>query len=107
MTTINFTTPDGTRHAIAATDGQSLMQTARAAGLHGIVAECSGNASCATCHVYLDEALAATLPAPGDQEEDLLTFTASERRAGSRLSCQVVVSPDLDGIEVEIPPHQV
>ena len=107
MTTINFTTPDGTSHAVAATDGQSLMQTARAAGLHGIVAECNGNASCATCHVYLDEALAASLPPPSEQEEDLLAFTASERRPGSRLSCQVVVSPELEGMSVEIPPHQV
>lgn len=107
MTIINFTTPDGTRHAIAASDGQSLMQTARAAGLHGIVAECNGNASCATCHVYLDETLAARLPAPGDQEEDLLTFTASERKRGSRLSCQVVVTPEFEGANVEIPPSQV
>jgi 2Fe-2S ferredoxin len=107
MTTINFTTPDGSRHAVTAADGQSLMQTARAAGLQGIVAECNGNASCATCHVYIEEATAATLPPPSEQEEDLLTFTASERKIGSRLSCQVVVGPELDGMEVEIPPSQV
>lgn len=107
MTTITFTTPQGTRHAVVATDGQSLMQTARAAGIAGIVAECNGNASCATCHVYLEDDVAAALPPPGDQEEDLLTFTASERRPGSRLSCQVVVGPQLDGIVVEIPPSQV
>ena len=107
MTLINFITPDGASHAINATDGQSLMQTARAAGLPGIVAECNGNASCATCHVYLDDAVAATLPPPRDQEEDLLGFTASERRSGSRLSCQVCVAPALEGIRVEMPPSQV
>lgn len=107
MTTINFITPDGARNAIAAEDGQSLMQAARAAGLAGIVAECNGNASCATCHVYIEEAVASTLPPPGDQEEDLLTFTASERRTGSRLSCQIIVGPEFDGLVVEIPQSQV
>lgn len=107
MTIINFTTPDGVRHAVTAADGQSLMQTARTAGLQGIVAECNGNASCATCHVYIEETTAAILPPPGEQEGDLLTFTASERKIGSRLSCQVVVGPELDGMEVEIPPSQV
>ncbi len=107
MITINFQTPDGARHAVAAEPGQSLMQVARAAGLRGIVAECNGNASCATCHVYIDEAVAGTLPAPQDQEEDLLTFTASERRQGSRLSCQVIISAEHDGMAVEVPPTQV
>lgn len=107
MITINFQLPDGALHAVDATPGQSLMQVARAAGLPGIVAECNGNASCATCHVYLDETVASALPAPQDQEEDLLTFTASERRSGSRLSCQVVVSAEHNGMLVEIPPTQV
>lgn len=107
MTIINFVTANGVLHPVEAEDGLSLMQTARTAGLPGIVAECNGNAACATCHVYIDEEVAKTLPPPQDQEEDLLTFTASERRHGSRLSCQVLVSPALDGVVVEIPPTQV
>lgn len=107
MTRITFIEADGSRHDIEAEDGQSLMQTARGAGLSGIVAECNGNASCATCHCYLDPAVAARLTPPGNQEEDLLSFAASERKDGSRLSCQVVVTPALDGIIVQIPPTQV
>jgi 2Fe-2S ferredoxin len=107
MTTINFITPNGTRHAVNAEDGQSLMQTARAAGIDGIIAECNGNASCATCHVYVDERALPSLPPAGDQEDDLLTFTASERKACSRLSCQVIVSSALEGMDITIPPTQV
>ena len=107
MTTINFITPDGERFAVDAEDGQSLMQAARAAGISGIVAECNGNASCATCHVYVDERALCFLPVAGAQEDDLLTFAASERKPCSRLSCQVTVSSDFAGLDITIPPFQV
>jgi 2Fe-2S ferredoxin len=107
MTQIIIIDADGSRHDIDAQDGVPLMQTARASGINGIVAECNGNASCATCHVYLEDRIAQTLPPPSGQEDDLLSFAASERRPGSRLSCQVLVSPEMAGMVVEVAPSQV
>lgn len=97
----------GNEHAIEAQSGESVMQLAIANGIDGIVAECGGNCACATCHVYVDEAFLASLPPPLDHEEDMLGFTAAERRAGSRLSCQIVLSDATDGLIVSIPDTQV
>ena len=107
MPTITYIEPDGTRRRIEATIGQSIMQTALAHNIEGIVAECNGNAACATCHVYLDETSAARLAPPAAHEADMLEFTAAERLATSRLGCQVLISAELDGIEVTVPDRQV
>lgn len=98
---------DGSAREIEASEGQSVMEAAVLSGVAGIVAECNGNLACATCHVYLDAASAARLPAPDPQEEDMLDFTASERREESRLSCQVKLTPALEGMVVTLPPTQV
>ena len=105
MTTINFTTPDGARHAVTAADGQSLMQTARTAGLQGIVAECNGNASCATCHVYVTDGWYEKLPAPSEAEIDMLDMALAVEPGSSRLSCQVICSAETDGIKVTVAPE--
>jgi 2Fe-2S ferredoxin len=86
--------------------GQSLMQAAVNANVHGIEAECGGLLTCATCHVYVREPFASQLPAPGSDEVGMLEFTASPRQANSRLSCQVDLTGALDGLAVDLPPTQ-
>ncbi len=97
----------GTPHAVEAETGTSVMQVAMVNGIEGIVAECNGNAACATCHVYIDEAFRERLPAILDNEEDMLDFTAAERRPGSRLSCQVKLSDALEGMVVTVADTQI
>ena len=106
MTTITFIHPDNPSERVEAEDGASVMLAALTHGIDGIVAECGGNAVCATCHVYVDEAWIAKLGPVGDDEDALLDGTASERRPTSRLSCQIQVSPALDGLVVRLPERQ-
>jgi 2Fe-2S ferredoxin len=72
----------------------------------GIVGECGGFCSCATCHVYIDDAWIAKLPAMSEHEDEMLEGTVSDRLPGSRLSCQVQVTEELDGIVVRTPEFQ-
>jgi 2Fe-2S ferredoxin len=99
--------PDGTPRTLSAAEGESLMQAATSAGMTGIVAECGGSAMCATCHVYVDPAWLARLPAPVPNELEMLECTAAERLPESRLSCQIKLTPALDGIVVRIPDRQL
>jgi 2Fe-2S ferredoxin len=87
--------------------GQSLMQAAVNANVHGIEAECGGLLTCATCHVYVREPFAAALPPPAEDEVGMLEFTASPRQANSRLSCQIKIEQDLDGLVLRLPERQV
>jgi len=91
---------------LQAKPGQTLMQAAVAANVHGIEAECGGLLTCATCHVYVREPFADQLPPPTEDELGMLAFTASPRQANSRLSCQVALEPELDGLTVDLPPAQ-
>ena len=97
---------DGQERAVDATPGESVMTTAVKNGVPGIVGECGGNASCATCHVWVREDFWRLLEPIGETEEDLLDMGVSERRTTSRLSCQVIVSDELDGLTVDIPAEQ-
>jgi ferredoxin, 2Fe-2S len=106
MTTITFIHPDGREQCISADAGESAMQAATRQDINGILAECGGNAMCATCHVYVDENWVPRLPAMGDDEDALLDGTAAERRANSRLSCQLKLSADLDGLILRLPERQ-
>jgi 2Fe-2S ferredoxin len=106
MTTITFIHPDNTSQRVEAEDGASVMLAALTHGIDGIVAECGGSAVCATCHVYVDEAWVAKLDPVSDDEDALLDGTAAERRPTSRLSCQIKVSPALDGLMVRLPERQ-
>jgi 2Fe-2S ferredoxin len=101
-----FLLADGTQTAVDARTGDSVMIAATQNGVEGIVAECGGNCSCATCHVWVRDDFAPQVGPPGDMEEDLLDLAVSERRTGSRLSCQITVTDELDGLTVEIPPEQ-
>jgi 2Fe-2S ferredoxin len=87
--------------ALQGAEGDSVMQLARAAGLP-ILGECNGSLACATCHVVVDPDWAAKLPAPSDDEEAMLD-TVFELQPTSRLSCQIRLSPALDGIRMSLP----
>jgi ferredoxin, 2Fe-2S len=107
MPAITFIHPDGRSDHIETSDGESAMQAATRHGIDGILAECGGNAMCATCHVYVDEAWLARLPAVADDEDALLDGTATERLPNSRLSCQIMITPALDGLVLRLPARQV
>lgn len=106
MVAVIFISPDGAETRITAMEGTSLMQAAVGAGLAGIVGECGGNAICCTCHVYVSEAWLARLPAMDENEDELLEGTASDRTPASRLSCQIKLTADLDGLTVTLPARQ-
>ncbi|MGJ5076274.1 2Fe-2S iron-sulfur cluster-binding protein [Bradyrhizobium oligotrophicum] len=106
MTTITFLHPDNRSESVEAEDGASVMLAALTHGIDGIVAECGGNAVCATCHVYVDDAWTARLDPVSDDEDALLDGTAAERLPSSRLSCQIEVQPALAGLVVRIPDKQ-
>jgi 2Fe-2S ferredoxin len=105
--TITFIHPDGRHERVEASEGESAMQTATRNDVSGIVAECGGNAMCATCHVYVDDDWIGRLAAVGDDEDALLDGAASERKANSRLSCQIKITPELDGLVLQLPDRQV
>ena len=86
--------------------GDSVMEGAITNGVDGIVAECGGACQCATCHVYVDETFLARLNPMEDDEDQMLSTTASERRPNSRLGCQIRVTKELDGLIVRTPEAQ-
>lgn len=88
-------------------DGASLMEAATQAGVPGIVAECGGAMSCASCHVFVDDAWTTRVGPPGETEDELLDDAASPREPTSRLSCQVVLTPELDGLVARVAPEQL
>ena len=107
MPGITFVHPDGRAQRIEAGNGESAMQAATRHDVSGILAECGGNAMCATCHVYVDEDWLARLPAMGGDEDALLDGAAAERRTNSRLSCQIKFAADLDGLVLSLPDRQL
>jgi ferredoxin, 2Fe-2S len=106
MTHVTCIEPDGESVSVDIRDGWSLMQGAKSQGVQGIEAQCGGACSCATCHCYVDPAWIAKLPPPGAAESLMLTNVAAERRATSRLSCQIRIEPGLEGLVVAFPDHQ-
>ncbi len=107
MLAITFIHPGGARERVEANDGESAMLAATLRGLDGILAECGGNAMCATCHVYVDEAWRSRLPPMSDEEDALLDGAAAERLANSRLSCQIKLAAELDGLVLRLPERQI
>jgi 2Fe-2S ferredoxin len=106
MSTVTYVEPDGERHTLDVPVGTSLMAAGQSAGIHGIVAECGGCLSCATCHVYV-EASSRPFADPSEDEEEMLEWTASPREASSRLSCQLVIENGADAVTVRVPDNQV
>ena len=107
MPKITYVHTDGAREELEVAEGTSVMQAATAHGIDGIVAECGGNCMCATCHVYVEPSQLALLPAMSEEEDALLDGTASDREANSRLSCQLSVTPAMNGLVVNLPERQV
>jgi 2Fe-2S ferredoxin len=105
MPRIVFTLPGGGRREISAPLGITLMEAARQHGVQGVVAQCGGACACATCHVYVDPAWLAKLEPREDMEEGMLE-SAWEPRDNSRLSCQIHITADLDGLQVTVPERQ-
>ncbi|HEX8446306.1 MAG TPA: 2Fe-2S iron-sulfur cluster-binding protein [Sphingomonas sp.] len=97
-------TRDGTEQSIEGEPGLSVMEVIRDAGIDELLALCGGCCSCATCHVRIDPAFAALLPAMSEDENDLLD-SSDARDATSRLSCQVPFTAALDGLRVTIAPE--
>jgi len=102
---IVFIEAGGRRHEVEARAGISLMEVAKQHGVPGIVAQCGGACACATCEVYVEQGWLARLEPPEDMELGMLE-SAYEPRSNSRLSCQIPITPQLDGLEVGIPPRQ-
>lgn len=106
MTKIIFVSADGaSRIEVDADNGSSVMEAAIRSGIPGIDAECGGACACATCHVYIDEDWTDTVGGPDAMEEDMLDF-AYEPQPNSRLSCQIRVSDEIDGLVVKVPERQ-
>jgi len=107
MPQIVYVQPNGSREAVPASPGATVMMTAVGHGIPGIVAECGGSAMCATCHVYVDPASIGFLPPISDVEDEMLASAAGERREYSRLGCQLALAPGVDQLIVHIPERQV
>ena len=106
MVKITFIEADGSEHVVDGRVGNSLMETAIHNRIHGLLAECGGACSCATCHVYIDAQWASVVGEPGGVERDMLEM-AIDPTACSRLACQVTVRADHDGLVARIPASQV
>jgi 2Fe-2S ferredoxin len=105
MAKITFIQPDGSEQVVDATPGVTVMEAAKLNMVPGIEAECGGACACATCHVYIDNEWRVTTGMPSQMEEDMLDF-AFDVRESSRLSCQIKVTPALDGLIVRVPAKQ-
>ena len=104
MPTINVTTRTGETRAVEATLGNSIMENLRDGGIDEILALCGGCLSCATCHVFVDDQWLDRLPPLSEDEDDLLD-SSDARQANSRLSCQLPLTEELDGIKVRVAPE--
>ncbi|MFN0218468.1 MAG: 2Fe-2S iron-sulfur cluster-binding protein [Hyphomicrobium sp.] len=105
MPKITFIQPDGESQTVTADVGLTVMEAAKMNDIAGIEAECGGACACATCHVFVDEAWRGATGSPAEMEEDMLDF-AFDVREGSRLCCQIKVTPALDGLIVRVPAKQ-
>ena len=107
MASITFTDSKGTARTVEGADGATLMETAVQNGIPEIVAECGGACACATCHVYVAESWMEKVGPAEPMEEDMLDFAWKPDPARSRLTCQIKVTPALDGLVVQMPERQI
>ena len=105
MPSVKFIEHNGTQHTVDAEVGQSVMQAAMDNLVPGIDADCGGECSCATCHVMVNSDWLAKVGAPNDAEDSMLDLNP-EREQSPRLSCQMTVSDELDGLIVDLPEFQ-
>lgn len=102
---VTYVEHDGTVHEVTVDPGLTAMQAAVRNGVPGIDADCGGACACATCHVYVDETWQDRVGAPRAMEENMLEFV-EERAPNSRLSCQIVLAEELDGLVLRLPENQ-
>jgi len=107
MPNVTYISHQGETYTVNVPVGTSVMEGAVKNGIDGIVAECGGACMCATCHVYVDPSFLEKLPPIGEEQEEMLGVTAAERKPNSRLSCQIEMKPELDGLIVRMPERQV
>ena len=105
MAKITFIQPDGESRTVEAEPGMTVMEAAKLNDIAGIEAECGGACACATCHVYIDPEWVEKTGKPAEMEEDMLDF-AFDVRKESRLSCQIKVTAELDGLTLRVPAKQ-
>jgi 2Fe-2S ferredoxin len=105
MPNITYIDPDGTARTVDGELGSTVMETAIKNNVPGIEAECGGACACATCHVYVDDAWRAIVGDPSPMEEDMLDF-GYDVKPSSRLSCQIKVTAELEGLILRIPERQ-
>jgi ferredoxin, 2Fe-2S len=106
MPRVTYIDPNGRAQTLVLEAGSTVMRGAVDAAVEGIEAQCGGNCACATCHCYVHEQWLDKLPPPSDDESLMLSNVAAERRPNSRLSCQLIVEPALDGLTVQFPDRQ-
>lgn len=106
MPKVTFIDSTGEQHVVEGQVGDSVMLVATRNAVPGIIGECGGNNSCATCHVWVREEWQDAVGPAEDLEDDLLDLAVAERREGSRLSCQIELTENRDGLVVDVPPDQ-
>ncbi|WP_172329571.1 2Fe-2S iron-sulfur cluster-binding protein [Mangrovicoccus sp. HB161399] len=107
MPKITYIEHNGTEHVVEVPVGLTVMEGARDNNVPGIDADCGGACACSTCHVYVDAAWAEKLSPIETMEEDMLDFAFEPKPGSSRLTCQLKVTPALDGLVVRIPEKQI
>ena len=107
MPLVTYIAFDGTENQIDVAVGENVMRGALYNDIEGILGECGGGLACATCHCYVDESWAGKVGTPTSQDEsDMIDSATSERKATSRLSCQIEMTGELDGLIVRLPESQ-
>ena len=107
MAKITYVEHNGTEHVVEVAAGLTVMEGARDNNVPGIEADCGGACACSTCHVYLHEDWVEKVPAKDAMEEDMLDFAYQPNEITSRLTCQIKVTDDLDGLIVILPEKQI
>ena len=107
MAKITYIEHNGKEHVVDVASGLTVMEGARDNNIPGIEADCGGACACSTCHVYVDETWVEKLPAKDAMEEDMLDFAWEPDTVKSRLTCQLKVTDDLDGLVVRMPEKQI
>ena len=107
MVKITYIEFNGTEHIVDVETGMTVMEGARDNNIPGIEADCGGACACSTCHVYVDANWVNKIPEKEDMEEDMLDFAYSPDENQSRLTCQIEVTDELDGLIVRMPEKQI
>ena len=107
MVKITYIEFNGTEHIVDVETGMTVMEGARDNNIPGIEADCGGACACSTCHVYVDASWVKRIPEKEDMEEDMLDFAYSPDENLSRLTCQIEVTDELDGLIVRMPEKQI